>query len=389
MITKLAISGYRSLRDVVMPLMQLTVITGPNGSGKSNVYKAFRLLADIAQGNVVNSIAHDGGLQSLLWAGPEKFSRAMKSGEEEVLPLVRSGSVSLKMGFAGDDYGYAIDLGLPIPVPYPTLFDKDPEIKRECIWTGDILGRANSFIDRKGPAVSVKDEKGKWFSAFKHLAAFDSMMTHCNDPKNAPEILNIREHMRDWRFYDHFRTDRDAPSRRPQIGTRTTILDNEGADIAAVIQTIREIGDDARLDRAVDHAFPGASVNIISNDGYFELEMQQYGLLRSLKASELSDGTLRYLLWIAALLTPRPPGLLVLNEPETSLHPDLLEPLAHLIIDAAQYSQVIVVSHAEKLVSILLDHADCFGVQLDKKLGETRLDIDDKYLPHWNWPKRG
>ncbi|MGH1349185.1 MAG: AAA family ATPase [Methyloligellaceae bacterium] len=388
MITKLAISGYRSLRDVVMPLMQLTVVTGPNGSGKSNVYKAFRLLADIAQGNVVHSIANDGGLQSLLWAGPEKFSRAMKRGEDPVQGVVRSDVISLKMGFAGEDYGYGIELGLPLPVPYPTLFDMDPEIKRECIWTGETLGRANAFADRKGPAVNVRDESGKWAIAFKDLAAFDSMMTHCTDPLKAPEILTIREHMRDWRFYDHFRTDKGSPARRPQIGTRTTILDNEGADVAAAIQTIREIGDYERLDRAVDHAFPGASVNIICNDGYFELEMQQYGLLRPLKASELSDGTLRYLLWIAALLTPRPPGLLVLNEPETSLHPDLLEPLAHLIIDAAQYSQVIVVSHAEKLVSILLDHADCFGVQLYKELGETQLDIEDAFVPAWKWPKR-
>ena len=49
--------------------------------------------------------------------------------------------------------------------------------------------------------------------------------------------------------------------------------------------------------------------------------MRQHGLLRLLRAAELSDGTLRYLLLVAALLTPRPPPLLVLNEPETSLHP--------------------------------------------------------------------
>jgi len=59
--------------------------------------------------------------------------------------------------------------------------------------------------------------------------------------------------------------------------------------------------------------------------------MKQHGLLRPLEATELSDGTLRYLLWIAALLTPRPPALMVLNEPETSLHPDLLAPLGRLI----------------------------------------------------------
>ena len=50
--------------------------------------------------------------------------------------------------------------------------------------------------------------------------------------------------------------------------------------------------------------------------------------------------TLRYILWVAALLTPRPPELMVLNEPETSLHPDLLPALARLITFAAEHSQV-------------------------------------------------
>src|SRR4051794_35203835 len=57
------------------------------------------------------------------------------------------------------------------------------------------------------------------------------------------------------------------------------------------------------------------------HDGGHLLRPHQHGLLRPLSGAELSDGTLRYLLWVAALLTPRPPALLVLNEPETSLHP--------------------------------------------------------------------
>ena len=72
--------------------------------------------------------------------------------------------------------------------------------------------------------------------------------------------------------------------------------------------------------------------------GYFEIEMRQHGLLRSLDAAELSDGTLRYLLLVAALLSPRPPPLMILNEPETSLHPDLLPPLARLIAKASRQS---------------------------------------------------
>ena len=83
--------------------------------------------------------------------------------------------------------------------------------------------------------------------------------------------------------------------------------------------------------------------------------MRQHGLLRPLGASELSDGTLRYLLLVAALLSPRAPTFMILNEPETSLHPDLLPPLARLIAKASQRSQVVVVSHAASLVSALCD----------------------------------
>ncbi|MDP1068932.1 AAA family ATPase, partial [Klebsiella pneumoniae] len=91
----------------------------------------------------------------------------------------------------------------------------------------------------------------------------------------------------------------------------------------AALQTIREIGDPDALQQAVSDAFPGARLNIQPlQGGRFAIEFYQEGLLRPLSAAELSDGTLRYLLLIAALLTPRPPTMMVLNEPETSLHPD-------------------------------------------------------------------
>ena len=134
MITKLAISGYRSLRDVRLGLGALNVVTGANGSGKSSLYRAVRLLADIAQGRIIQSLAAEGGLHSTLWAGPESFSRAMKKGEQPVQGTVRKASVSLKLGFAGRDYGYAIDLGLPIPSS--SHFARDPEIKTESQWVG-------------------------------------------------------------------------------------------------------------------------------------------------------------------------------------------------------------------------------------------------------------
>src|SRR5262249_33617258 len=156
----------------------------------------------------------------------------------------------------------------------------------------------------------------------------DSMLTHCADPREAPELLDLRDRMRNWRFYDHFRTDRDAPARRPQVGTRTPVLAHDGADLAAALQTIREIGARSELSAAIADAFPGSDISIASSSGYFEVQMTQHGLLRPLTAAELSDGTLRYLLLVAALLSPRPPELMILNEPETSLHGDLIAPLA-------------------------------------------------------------
>lgn len=115
MITRLAVSGYRSLRDVRLSLGPLNVVTGANGAGKSSLYRALRLLAEIAQGRVIQSLAGEGGLQSTLWAGPETLSRSMKRGAQPVQGTTRSNRVALKLGFAGPDYGYAIDLGLPLP----------------------------------------------------------------------------------------------------------------------------------------------------------------------------------------------------------------------------------------------------------------------------------
>jgi predicted ATPase len=116
--------------------------------------------------------------------------------------------------------------------------------------------------------------------------------------------------------------------------------------------------------------------------------MQQHGLLRPLKAGELSDGTLRYLLWVAALLTPRPPGLLVLNEPETSLHPDLLPALGRLIAHTAGRSQVLVVSHAPALIDALQQMPVCHSITLDKRFGETTVCGQDQHGVPWRWPAR-
>lgn len=386
MLRTLAIANYRSLRDLVVPLGPLTLVTGPNGSGKSNLYRALRLLADTAQDGVVGAIAREGGLPSTLWAGPEQFSRGMKRGEQPVQGGPRTEVVALRLGFAGADVGYAIDLGLP--TPSRSAFGLDPEIKRELIFGGAFLRPANLLVDRRGLLLRVRDGRD-WRVLQNAGDAGDSLFQLPLDPGLAPELFQLREQVRAWRFYDHFRSDRDAPARQPRLGTRTVRLGADGGDLAAAWQTILEIGDGETLAHAVDDAFPGARVRIDVDRVRFELRYSQHGLLRELGAGELSDGTLRYLLWIAALNSPRPPPLMVLNEPETSLHPDLLPALGRLVIAAAKRSQVIVVSHAARLAATLSEDASCTTIALDKELGETRV-VGQRELdrPAWHWPER-
>ena len=387
MLTTVAISNYRSLRDLVVPLQKLNVVTGSNGSGKSNLYRALRLLADTAQGRVVSSVAREGGLQSTLWAGPESFSRSMKSGDHPVQGTRRKHPITLRLGFAGDEYGYLIDLGLP--PPGLSAFSLDPQIKRECIWHGPVLRPSAMLVDRKGPLVQIRREDNTWNVVTDCLSTFDSMMTHVSDPRNAPEMLTLRESIRNWRFYDHFRTDADSPVRSPQVGTWTPILGNDGSDLAAAIQTIHEIGASDLLGAAIEDAFPGSRVSVENIEGRFALTMAQHGLLRPLGTAELSDGTLRYLLWIAALLTPRPPAVMVFNEPETSLHPDLLGALARLIGRASERTQMIVVTHATRLISALAQESGCHSITLQKILGETTIAGTEKRgAVTWHWPGR-
>jgi predicted ATPase len=252
---------------------------------------------------------------------------------------------------------------------------------------------AATLVERRGPLVRSRDGQG-WVHLDEYLPVHESMLSRLVEPERAPELLRLRESTRAWRFYDGFRVDSQAPARTSGVGVLTTRLSADGHDLASALRTIEEYPDRAGhprpdLANAIEMAFPGSRLEITDDNGLFTLRLRQQGMLRALTAAELSDGTLRYLLWIAALLSPEPPDLMVLNEPETSLHPDLVPALAGLVAEAASRTQVVVVTHNPGLVRMLASYDETELVELAKDTGETVVAGRERFdRPAWNWGKR-
>jgi predicted ATPase len=373
LIEQIAIAGYRSIRSIILRLGQLNIVTGANGSGKSNLYRALKLIADGASGRLAESLAREGGFNSVRWAGPKP------NGKDPV---------SVRLGFLADPFSYCLDVGLPIPQEL-SAFNFDPEIKRECLWHGVGMESKALCADRRTTTLRTRTSNGKWIDVDLSLSRHASMLSDYSDPFNAPELIIMREILRSWRFYDTFRVDRESPARRPSIIKFTPVMSSDGSDLAAAPQTIREIGDHEGLHRTIDDAFPGSQISIEADRFGMQVVLTQAGIMRDLTAAELSDGTLRFLLLTAAMLTPRPPELMVLNEPENSLHGDMIPALGRLIRLAAESSQVIVVSHNAALVDELEADENCVPIRLEKVEGATVLQNGGLLSQcGWKWPTR-
>ncbi|HSM86188.1 MAG TPA: AAA family ATPase, partial [Candidatus Limnocylindrales bacterium] len=288
-IREIHVSGYRSVRDVKLKLRQINVLTGPNASGKTNLYNSVFLLAKAAAGGFARAIADEGGMSSVLWAGPRK-SRSLTSSRPE--------PVRMRLGVKTDTYNYEMVCGLP-PQTHESrsAFDMDPEVKEEHVWMEGPRGLKVTFFQRNAKGAWILDSDEHLSDYTGELLPTDSVLSHLREPHLYPELSALRHEMNQWRFYHHFRTDHESPLRHPQVGVRTPVLGHDGSDLAAALQTIIEVGQEEELHKAIAQAFPGAALEIECNQdsGTFAVLLRMPGLKRPLRARELSDGTLRYL----------------------------------------------------------------------------------------------
>jgi predicted ATPase len=364
-ITALSVSGYRSIRDISLSLDRLNIVTGANGCGKSNLYRSVYLLHQAAAGRFARTLADEGGLPSVLWAGPRKGLRKTE-------PQRLNFSVSFEDGLT-----YSLVAGLPEKDALLTFsFFFDPVIKEENVTFRD--GRSSvTLMERGHSSAMCRDADGRRVEFPMSLSRGESALTQLSEPHRFPHLSILRERFLQWRFYHAFATDERSPIRQPQIGVFTPVLSHDGTDLAAALQTIIEIGDADELHRAIHDGLEGARLSVLfpnphgNTETRFRLQLQTPGIQRPLEAWELSDGTLRYLCLLAALLSPRPPALLALNEPETSLHPNLLPPLAERIVAASRRSQLWITTHSRILADEIERETGVSSLRLTRENGET------------------
>ncbi|MCB1548388.1 MAG: AAA family ATPase [Hyphomicrobiaceae bacterium] len=357
MLTEVAFEGYRSVRELRTGVGQLTVFVGKNGVGKTNLYRALYLLHAAAAGTITREIAREGGVQSVLWAG----------GRED------EGRQRLRLEATLGDLAYRIEVGLPALTEI--AMSVEPRIREEELVQaspdGPIL-----HMQRRSRSAVVRLPSGKRETHTNVLLASETAISAFRDASRYPAIEIVRRTLLDWRFYENFRVDGESPIRSSCLAISTPSLAPDGHDLAATIATVLHVAEDqSALERAVVDAFPGARLSVNTERGRCSLAMKFADMPRQFEAQELSDGTLRYLCLIGALTGYRPPSFIALNEPEASLHGEMLEPLARLIAKAAERSQIWVVTHSPELGAALQRLTGVAAHEVVKVLGATEISM--------------
>jgi predicted ATPase len=356
--------NYRSLKSIGMDLAGVNLFIGENGVGKSNLYRALQLIQAAVRGTLASEIAAEGGMASALWSGHRRNEKNFRIKlNVEVLDEERAIT-----------FRYRVEAGLR-PPKAAAGFAFEPQIKEEelSIETGS---RPVTMMKRAGPGIMVRGASNRMQEYPEKAMTSETAIALLGDAGHYPEIGAFRRMVESWRFFHGFRTDRDSPMRQPCLAVTSPLLDEDGANIAAVFATLEHIrGDTIELNRAIATAFEGARLTVPEPGEYAEFGLVFPHLpLRIFTPRELSDGQIRFLGLAAALMSYRQPPLIALNEPEASLHPDMLLPLAGMIAEAAKTSQIWIVTHSEQLAAAVQERCGVRAKRVIRKDGATWIE---------------
>jgi len=384
------LSGFLSFPPdaPVVDLTPLNVLIGPNASGKSNMIEAVELL-HATPTKFAAAIRDGGGVHEWIWKGEDKQPAAIIEAvieRENSIPDLR-----YKLAFAAvsqrtevvdeviEDcekrsssekdvyFYYRYQKGHPVINAYPTTTTTTPPPQTTT-------------------TTPPPDENVRGFRNLTRdsLAADESVLSQRKDPDLYPELTWLGQRFDQIQIFREWQFGRYGALRLPQpADMQADILLHDSRNLGLILNRLEHSGRYSEFNRLLTRFLPRYERFSTRIDGAtFQLYLHESGLVTPVPATRLSDGTIRFMAMLALLLTPSPPPLICMEEPELGLHPDAVSLLADLLVSASERTQLIVTTHSDALVSALSEHAS--SVLVCEYRGGTHLNRVDPYeLKHW------
>ena len=340
-LSRIEIKGFKSLKNCSVDFSKINVLIGSNGAGKSNFISAFELLDSVVNKNLQPYVMQS-GVNTLLYNG-----RSV------------TGRISFDVNF--EESGYGFDLmptnDYSVYVGEERFFYKDQPWK---LWT-----------------LSTMKREADWDRA--------------NDLSDTEVDEEIRKILRqtDWRVYHFHDTDQSARLKQTTYTSNNVFLQKDAGNLAAILYLLkqsyqknyREIVDTIRLAAPFFDDF--VLVPQPPNQELITLRWKQRGCDDVFLASQLSDGTLRFICLAVLFLQPKAlqPETIIIDEPELGLHPFAITLLSEMIESVGVEKQVVLTTQSAELLNEF-DPEDVIVVDRDQ--GETVFKrLDASSLEAW------
>lgn len=368
-IRTLRLDGFLSFAPASEPLemQSLNVLIGPNGSGKSNLIEALRLLA-ATPNDLASAVRKGGGSSEWLWKGD---------------PPAESAEIDVVLGRKNEqDLRYRLRLG-----SVATRFEILDEAIEE---TSPLRSNDVYFFYRYQcgrPVINIRSISGERNNRNlerQDLLPDQSVLAQRKDPDQYPEVTTIGRMFSNIQIFDEWTFGGNSPPRyAQQADLPEDRLLPDCSNLSLVLNQIEHSGE-VRVSELLSKFFPSFErLSIRVAGGRAQLYLFEHGFKIPIPATRLSDGTLRFVALLAALLSPSPPDLLCVEEPELGLHPDSVALLAEVLVDASHRMQLLVTTHSEALISALTDQPSAI-VTCERLGSATFLErLDPKRLASW------
>ena len=366
LIQRIKLSGLLSFgpMGIDLPLSGLNVLIGPNGSGKSNLIEALALLR-AAPSSLPAPVKEMGGVREWLWKGEGTTKKAVI----DVVVTNPGKHQDLRHVLHIQEHGSRFEV-------------TDERVENERAYARKEEPYYYYRYRGGNPVLHDFQEKERKIGRDQILPE-ESILSQVKDPERYPALSRLQHAYGNIRLFRNWTFGPGAALRREQsTHGRSDFLEDGGENLALVLSNIRNKVK-KELIRSLKELYAGIEdLGFTIDGGTVQMFVEESGG-RQIPATRLSDGTLRYLCLLAILLHPEPPPLIVIEEPELGLHPDIIAHLAELLRGAALRTQVIVTTHSRELVDALAEVPEAIVV-CGKRDGESIFErLDGVKLKKW------